>query len=57
MSRQPAASSMTYPDTPAVTTSDLYPAPVAYDSLTAVKRRRAGFFGETAGSRRVPASA
>jgi Calcineurin-like phosphoesterase/Purple acid Phosphatase, N-terminal domain len=34
--------SMTYYHTPAATTSSLYPAPLAYDSFTAVKRRRDG---------------
>lgn len=37
--------SMTYYHTPAATTSNLYPAPLAYDTFTAVKRRRDGLFG------------
>jgi hypothetical protein len=51
----------TFPPTagspPAATTSDLYPAPVAYDSFTAVKRRRDGLSGTRTGSQRVPATA
>jgi hypothetical protein len=37
--------SMTYYHTPAATTSNLYPAPLVYDTFTAVKRRRDGLFG------------
>jgi hypothetical protein len=49
--------SMNYYHTPAATTSDLYPAPVAYDSFTAVKRRRDGLSGARTGDQRVPATA
>ncbi len=35
----------TYYHTPAATSSDLNPAPIVYDSFTAVRRRRDAFFG------------
>jgi hypothetical protein len=46
---------MTCYHTPAATTSNLYPAPVAYDTFTAVKKRRDGFPGLGTASRGVPA--
>lgn len=46
---------MTYYHTPAATTASLYPAPVAYDTFTAVKRRRDGFPGRGAAPRELAA--
>jgi hypothetical protein len=40
---------MTYYHTPAATTSDLNPAPIVYDTFTAVRPRRDGFLGRRAG--------
>jgi hypothetical protein len=46
---------MTYYHTPAATTANLYPAPVVYDTFTAVKPRRDGFAGHGAAPRELSA--
>jgi hypothetical protein len=47
----------TYYHTPAATTSDLNPAPIAYDSFTAVRRGRDAFFGSRTDGQVAPAHA
>jgi len=49
---------MTYYHTPAATASDLNPAPLVYDSFTAVRSRRDGFYGGSrTATKAVPARA
>jgi hypothetical protein len=48
---------MSYYHTPAATTSSLYPAPLVYDTFTAVKRRRDGQLTGKTAAQRAPATA